>query len=102
MMNHFNMIINFTINPEINNTLFVKSSSKIINLKYLVPNMIDRNSTYDVKELNRPIKVISDIENYIEKYKIHHQSLIEYYKSSLLDIKSFMSLLSSFELTFIL
>ena len=71
---------------EINNTLFVKSSSKIINLKYLLPNELDRNSTYDVKELNRPIKVISDIENYIEKYKIHHKSLINYYKSSLLDI----------------
>ena len=71
---------------EINNKLFVKSNSKIINLKHLIPTMLDRDSTYEVKELNSPIKVISDTEIFIEKYKIHHKSLIEYYKSSLLDI----------------
>lgn len=71
---------------DIDNTLFIISNSKLINLKYIAPDHNELNNVYNIKYLDSPVKVISDNNNYIEKYKIHHPSLIEHYRNYLFDI----------------
>lgn len=86
-INYLNLEISPSYSSQvIDNTIFVKSNSKAINLKYINPNLIGPHSSYNIKDLDSPIKIISDNERYIEKYKIFHSSLIDYYHSHLQDI----------------
>ena len=86
-INYHNLEISPSFSSQvIDNTIFVTSNSKTINLKYIDPNLISRFSSYHIKDLNSPIKIISDNKQYIEKYKIYHSSLINHYRTNLLDI----------------